>query len=102
MLGITAVKIVHRQDVPESAHTIAQIAGTEKVWEETRQIGGGLFGGYGTSRGTRRRVERFIVHPNEIKTLRTGAGGRDLEAHRRPADGPCGSSRRAEPAARMI
>ena len=31
-----------------------------------------LFGGHGGSRGTRRQVERFIVDPNEIKTLRTG------------------------------
>jgi conjugal transfer pilus assembly protein TraD len=72
VLGVTAVKIVHRQEVPGSAHIIAQIAGTEEVWEVTRQIGGGLLGGYGTSRGTRRRVEQFIVHPNEIKKLRTG------------------------------
>jgi conjugal transfer pilus assembly protein TraD len=72
VLGVTAVKIFHRQEVPESARTIAQIAGTERVWEETRQTGGGLFGGYDTGRGTRRQVERFIVDPNEIKTLPRG------------------------------
>jgi len=72
VLGNTAVKIAHRQDVPASAHTVAQMAGTVKQWEETRQIGGGLFGGHSGSRGTRRQVERFIVDPNEIKTLRTG------------------------------
>jgi conjugal transfer pilus assembly protein TraD len=72
VLGVTAVKIVHRQDVPASARTVAQIAGTEMVWDQTRQIGSGLFGGYDTGRGTRRRVERFIVDPNEIQTLRRG------------------------------
>ena len=74
MLGVTAVKIVHRQEVPSSALTIAQIAGTEQVWEETRQIGGsgGLLGGQSAGRGTRRLGEQFIVHPNEIKALRTG------------------------------
>jgi conjugal transfer pilus assembly protein TraD len=72
VLGVTAIKIVHRQDVPASAQTIAQMAGTEEVWVETRQLGGRLLGGYDTGRGTRRRAERFIVHPNEIKTLRTG------------------------------
>ena len=72
VLGVTAVKIVHRQDVPESARTIAQMAGTEEVWEETRQIGGRLLGGQDTGRGTRRLIEKFIVHPNQIKTLRTG------------------------------
>ncbi|HUA72112.1 MAG TPA: helicase HerA-like domain-containing protein [Solirubrobacteraceae bacterium] len=72
VLGVTAVKIIHRQEVPSSAQTIAQIAGTQEVWDETRQIGGGLLAGFDTGRGTRRRVERYIVHPNEIKTLRTG------------------------------
>ena len=42
------------------------------AWEETEQIGGRYFGGHRTGRGTRRQVERFRVHPNEIKTLRTG------------------------------
>jgi type IV secretory pathway TraG/TraD family ATPase VirD4 len=97
VLGVTAIKITHRQEVPESAHTIAQIAGTETIWEVTRQLGGYLLGGSGASRGTRRRVEQFIVHPNEIKGLRTGqavvisklTGGRPrtvrIEPPRRPA-----------------
>src|SRR5439155_14875618 len=72
VLGVTAVKIVHRQDVPESARTIAEMAGTEEVWDETRQIGGRLLGRHDTGRGTRRLTEKFIVHPNQIKTLRTG------------------------------
>jgi hypothetical protein len=71
VLGNTAVKIVLRQDVPESAHTIAQIAGTEKRWEVTKQIGGSIFTGY-PGRGTRREVEKFVIHPNEIKSLGTG------------------------------
>ena len=72
VLGVTAIKIAHRQEVPESAQTIAQIAGTERVWEVTRQLGSPLLGGSAASRGTRRQVEQFIVHPNEIKGLRTG------------------------------
>lgn len=72
VLGVTAVKIAHRQDVPASAQTIAQMAGTTKVWEPTYQLGRGPFGRYETSRGTRRPVEQFIVHPNEIKSLKTG------------------------------
>jgi conjugal transfer pilus assembly protein TraD len=72
VLGITTLKIVHRQDVPGSAQTIAQMAGTVKVWEPTYRIGRGPLGRYDTSRGTRRQVEQFIVHPNEIKSLRTG------------------------------
>jgi conjugal transfer pilus assembly protein TraD len=72
VLGVTAVKIAHRQDVPASAHTIAQMAGTTKIWEPTYQISRGPFGRYDTSRGTRRAVEEFVVHPNEIKSLKTG------------------------------
>jgi len=70
VLGVTAIKIAHRQEVPASAQTIAQMAGTEWVWDVTRQIGGGPFGG--GERGTRRQVAEVIVHPNEIKGLRTG------------------------------
>ena len=72
VLGVTAIKIAHRQEVPASAHTIAQMAGTEKVWEVTRQLGGWMLGGQGTGRGTKRQVEEFVVHPNEVKGLRTG------------------------------
>jgi len=72
VLGNTAIKIAHRQDVPASAQTIAQIAGTERTWEQTYQIGRGPLGRFDTSRGTQRQVEQFIVHPNEIKALPTG------------------------------
>ncbi len=71
VLGQTAVKIAHRQDVPASAQTIAELAGTEPVWEQTRQLRS-PFAPAGSSRGTVRQVERFIVHPNEVKRLRTG------------------------------
>ncbi len=71
VLGLTAVKIAHRQDVPASARTIAELAGTEWVWSESRQIYGPFGRGQG-SRGTRREVEQYVVHPNEVKTLRTG------------------------------
>jgi type IV secretory pathway TraG/TraD family ATPase VirD4 len=71
VLGVTALKIAHRQDVPSSAQTIAQMAGTETVWDETRQIGS-PFGRGGGPRGTRRLVEKFAIHPNEIRSLRTG------------------------------
>jgi hypothetical protein len=72
VLGNTAIKLAHRQDVPSSAHTIAQLAGTEKAWEETQRLGGPLLGGMRAGGGTRRQTEQFIVHPNQVKTLRTG------------------------------
>ena len=72
LLGNAAVKIIHRQDVPDSAVTAAQLAGTHQVWERTIQTGGGLLGRYDTRRGTRRQVERFVIPPNQIKRLTTG------------------------------
>jgi len=71
VLGNTSLKLAHRQDVPSSAHTIAQMIGTELVWQETRQLQN-PFGRSPAGRGTRRQVEQFIVHPNEIKALQTG------------------------------
>ncbi|HXD67021.1 MAG TPA: TraM recognition domain-containing protein [Solirubrobacteraceae bacterium] len=71
VLGIVGVKIAHRQDVPESAEMIAKMAGTQWVWEETRHVRGMLSPGNG-ARASRRQVERFLVHPNEIKTLPVG------------------------------
>jgi type IV secretory pathway TraG/TraD family ATPase VirD4 len=72
VVGNTAVKLVHRQEVPSSAQTIAQLAGTERVWEDVRQLGGPFLAGYRGGGGTRRRTEQFIVDPNEIKALHTG------------------------------
>ena len=71
VLGLTATKIAHRQDVPGSALLIAQMAGTEQVWEQTLQMRGLLSAG-GGSRGSRRLVEHYQVHPNEIKILAPG------------------------------
>jgi hypothetical protein len=71
VLGVTAVKVAHRQDVPSSAQMIAQMAGTERVWAHTHNMRS-PFSATPGSRGTRREVEQFIVHPNEIKSLNTG------------------------------
>ena len=72
VLGITALKLVHRQEVDASAVAISSLAGTEPAWRETRQLPA-LGGGRGlASRGSRSEIERPVVHPNEIKRLSTG------------------------------
>jgi hypothetical protein len=71
VIGNTALKIVHRQDVPTSARLAAQMGGSERVWEETRQLGPSALGIRGR-RGTRRQVDRPILDPDRIMTLRTG------------------------------
>jgi conjugal transfer pilus assembly protein TraD len=73
VLGSTAVKIAHRQEVPGSARTIAQMTGTESVWEESVQTTRHpLLGLRETGRATRRPGERFRVHPDEISSLPPG------------------------------
>jgi type IV secretory pathway TraG/TraD family ATPase VirD4 len=74
VLGNTAVKIAHRQDVPASAATIAQTIGTQRVWERSYTSSRfSLLDGTGAgARTTRRLVERPLVDPNEIKSLATG------------------------------
>lgn len=71
VLGLTALKIAHRQDVPASARTLAEMAGSRWEWDETRSFGGPL-GPRPHTAGTRRLVERPLVHPDEIARLPTG------------------------------
>jgi hypothetical protein len=71
VLGIVSLKLAHRQDVPASARMIAEMIGTERVWEETHNMQS-AFGRRSPVRGTRRQVERYRIHPDEIKTLPTG------------------------------
>jgi hypothetical protein len=73
LLGIPAVKIAHRQDLPKSAEMIAEIAGSERVWEHTYYTDRrALLPDRDTGRGTRRQVERYRVEPDTIKTLEPG------------------------------
>jgi conjugal transfer pilus assembly protein TraD len=69
VVGNTAIKFVHRQDVPASAHAVAEMIGTEKRWDVTHSLGGF---GRRSGGGSMRLVEQFVIHPNQIMSLRTG------------------------------
>jgi conjugal transfer pilus assembly protein TraD len=75
ILGNTALKIAHRQDVPESAERVARLAGTRRVWEESYQRRSGA-GALGTDAGSvstsARMVERYRIEPEQVSTMRTG------------------------------
>jgi conjugal transfer pilus assembly protein TraD len=71
VLGITGATLAHRQEVHESATMISQMAGTELRWEMTETVRGPFARGGGV-RGTRRQMERPVVHPNAIKALQNG------------------------------
>lgn len=73
ILGNTAVKIAHRQDVPESAATVARLAGTMRVWErsyQTRPASRGF--GQDVTTSTR-LVERNAIDAEEVRSLPTGS-----------------------------
>jgi conjugal transfer pilus assembly protein TraD len=72
ILGDTALKIAHRQDVPESAERVARLAGTMRVWEESYQRRPGpSMRGDEVSTSTR-LVERYRVDPQRVSTMGTG------------------------------
>jgi conjugal transfer pilus assembly protein TraD len=68
IFGNTNVKIIHRQDVPDSAEFIAASAGTIDSYATTFQVDGSRE----TGAGTVKKDQSFIVHPNTIKWLSTG------------------------------
>jgi type IV secretory pathway TraG/TraD family ATPase VirD4 len=84
VLGNTNLKLIHRQDVPESAERLAGVAGTRSSFEETLQterspfvsLGGKPLGGHrgrNTGLGSIRQVEHYVVHPNVLKQLEQGS-----------------------------
>jgi conjugal transfer pilus assembly protein TraD len=75
VIGSTAVKIAHRQDVTESAWEVARLSGTERVWERTWSEPEGRFGGgagAGQRRVNSRLVDRHRVDPATVQSLETG------------------------------
>ena len=69
VLGNTAIKIAHRQDVPESAETVARLAGQLKVWDRSYQQNPGPLGGRRTSLHL---VDRYAIEPEQVRSLQTG------------------------------
>jgi conjugal transfer pilus assembly protein TraD len=73
VLGNTAVKIAHRQEVPRSAVAVAEMAGSERTWERSFQLRPIE---PRTPRGrqgeTLRLVDRYLVEPDQVRSLPTG------------------------------
>jgi len=72
VLGNIATLIAHRQNVPESAETISQIASTKRVWITTQQTEHNVFGTVPSGRSSRRRGHEPNLDPGRIKDLQTG------------------------------
>ncbi len=72
VVGNAATTVSFLQKNPRSAQMMADIAGTRTTVKRTKQLQNGfLFESYSGAE-SEREVEEYLVHPNQIKTLRVG------------------------------
>ena len=72
ILGNTALKVAHRQDVPESARAVAELTGTVQAWERSYQHRPGLRGARGATSVSDRLVTRTRIDADRIGSMATG------------------------------
>jgi type IV secretory pathway TraG/TraD family ATPase VirD4 len=72
VLGDTALKIAHRQDVPESARAVAELSGTIETWERSYQHRPGARGARHLTSASDRLVRRTRIDAERISSLATG------------------------------
>jgi hypothetical protein len=72
IIGNCNTFIIQRQNSPAAAEKLAGLIGTRRSVEVTRQVEDTILGRRRTGLGTVREVREYVVHPDEIKTLRTG------------------------------
>jgi len=80
VLGNTALKLIHRQEVPSSAETLALLGGTHEEWEYSYQRDSGLLASHARTRASMRQIRRLNVEPDAIRALATGEAVR-ISAH---------------------
>lgn len=76
LLDSITTKVVMRMSDPDSIEYCARLFGTQKGIEETRQFSEDNFwmNKEDTGLGTSKEVEKFIVHPSDIRSLSVGDG----------------------------
>ena len=75
VLQNTGTKLMLRQLDPDSAELCARLGGTYETYERTRQlVDQGLLGTNESGVESERPIDKYIVHPNLLKRLRTGRG----------------------------
>ena len=72
LMGNMAASYIFLQKRPESAEILAKTAGTKLVLKKTEATEKFLFFDLPTGKKSSREVEEFIIHPNEIKSLKVG------------------------------
>ena len=86
VLGNTALKIAHRQDVPESAAAVARLAGTVRVWEQQLPASRPAPADWAASSTNARLVDRYAIEPDRVSTLATGEALVMIKSPRASAD----------------
>jgi conjugal transfer pilus assembly protein TraD len=72
VLGNVETLIAHRQNVPASAETVANVASSKPVWVTTQHTEDSVLGHGPSGRGTRRRDYDYEIHPSQVNRLGTG------------------------------
>lgn len=67
-----ATKLIFGTDNSDDAEYFASMLGTKQTFKETTQMEEGIFSTESTGMLSRREVEEFVIHPNEIKSLGQG------------------------------
>lgn len=70
----TNIKAIFRCPDPKTAEYFGKAMGTLTTTYDTEQIQAQLVGDPRTGLGTKREVEKFIIHPDEIKKFSLGCG----------------------------
>ncbi len=74
VLTNTNLKVIMRTIDPKTCDYFANYFGTKSTMKETEQTDKGLLGASPTGRGSLRKVEEFIFHPNLFKKIPVGIG----------------------------
>ena len=82
VLSNTNLKIVMRNNDPDTTDYFARSFGTRTEEKITKQKTFGPFGSQPTGAGSAREVESFICHPNNIRTLNVGEGFVSIPHHK--------------------
>lgn len=83
VIANTNVKLIHRQEVPDSAELLAGTIGTYKEWEHTfveHDPIAEFATGVSSVMGTRRLVDKYTIHPNTFKSLGVGQAVLSIKA----------------------
>ena len=74
VLTNTNLKVIMRTTDPKTCDYFAKYFGTKSSMKETEQIDKDFLGASKTGRGSLRKVEEYIFHPNVFKKIHIGSG----------------------------